>query len=148
MSAQIANVGTPIPLNAVVFSLAITVILSLINLGSTTAFNSIVGLLAGSGGVSYAISIGCVLLKRLRGEALPVGRWSLGKLGIPVNAFAMLYMIFTSIISFFPLFAQVTVPTMNWGSVVFSGVTAIALVLYFVRGRKNYRGPVVNVNRE
>ena len=89
MFSQITTLGVPIPLNAIWVSLTITIVLSFINLGSTAAFNSIVGLLAGSGGFAYFISIGCVLLKRIRGEELPVGRWSLGRLAIPVNAFAL-----------------------------------------------------------
>lgn len=58
----------------------------------------------------------------------------------------MLYSILTTTISFFPLFAQVTVQTMNWGVVMFAGVAAISIVYYFVHGRKVYRGPVVHLN--
>lgn len=76
---KISNVGTPIPLNAILVSLIITIVLSLLNLGSVTAFNSIVGLLSGSGGVSYSISIGCVLWRRMFGKPLPKSPFSLGK---------------------------------------------------------------------
>ena len=146
------DLGTPIPLNAILFSLSITVVLSFINLGSSTAFNSIVGLLAGSGGVSYAISIGCVLLKRLRKEELPPSKFSLGRFAIPINAFAVCYMIMQTVISFFPLYSQasgvLSVQTMNWGVVMFAGVTLIAVTYYFIQGRKVYKGPVVYVNRD
>lgn len=76
---KVQSVGTPIPLRAILVSLFITVVISLLNLGSATAFNSIVGLLAGSGGVSYTISIGCVLYRRIRGPPLPKSPFSLGK---------------------------------------------------------------------
>ena len=76
---KITTIGTPIPLNAICISLFVTIILSLINLGSVTAFNSIVGLLSGSGGVSYTISIGCVLYRRLFGKPLPKSPFTLGK---------------------------------------------------------------------
>lgn len=76
---RITTIGTPIPLNAIILSLFITIIVSLLNLGSATAFNSIVGLLSGSGGVSYTISIGCVLWRRLFGKPLPSSPFSLGK---------------------------------------------------------------------
>lgn len=76
---KITTIGTPIPLNAIIISLFITVILSLLNLGSATAFNSIVGLLSGSGGVSYTISIGCVLWRRMSGQPLPSSPFTLGK---------------------------------------------------------------------
>ena len=144
--------GTPIPLNALLFSLSITIILSLINLGSTAAFNSIVGLLAGSGGVAYFISIGCVFLKRIRGDKLPIGRWSLGRLAIPINVCAVCYCVMITVISFFPLFSLesglLTVASMNWGCVMFAGVTALAIVYYLVHGRKVYQSPVYRINRD
>ncbi|KAI5255770.1 amino acid permease [Aureobasidium subglaciale] len=145
---QIVTIGTPIPLNAILFSLSITVVLALVNLGSTTAFNSIVGLLAGSGGFSYSISIACVLWRKIRGLPLPQGRFSLGVLGIPINAFAVLYMIQQAIISFFPMFAIVTVKTMNYGCVMFGGVAIISIMYYIVKGRHVYKGPVVDVRRD
>lgn len=76
---QVHTIGTPIPVNAILASLFITVIVSLLNLGSATAFNSVVGLLTGSGGVSYTVSIGCVLWRRMYGAPLPKAPFSLGK---------------------------------------------------------------------
>ena len=34
---------------------------------------------------------------------------------------------------------------MNWGIAMFGGVALISLTTYVVRGRKMYKGPVVNV---
>jgi choline transport protein len=62
----------------------------LINLGSTFAFNIIVSLTLLAPPSTYMISIGCVLRKRLLREELPPARWSLGRFGIPINAFAFL----------------------------------------------------------
>jgi amino acid transporter len=144
---KVVTIGTPIPLNAIMFSLSITVILSLINIGSSTAFNSIIGLLTGATFFSYGVSIGCILFKRLRGEGLPEARWSLGRLGLPINLISLLFVIFSAVISFFPLFAVVTAQTMNWSVVMFSGVLIIAAADYLFRGRKKYAGPVVQINR-
>lgn len=146
--AQIRTIGVPIPLNAILFSLAVAIIFALINLGSTAAFDSMDGLLAGSGGFSYSISIGCVLLKRIRGQPLPKSHFSLGKFGIPINAFACLYMLLQAVISFFPMVYIVNGATMNWGCVVFGGVVILALVYYALHGRKTYKGPVVYINRD
>ena len=76
---KITTVGTPIPLVAIMVSLAVTIVLALISLGSAAAFNSIVGLLSGSGGLSYSVSIGCVLWRRLFGKPLPKSPFTLGK---------------------------------------------------------------------
>ena len=62
-----------------------TVLLSLINIGSSVALLAIVTLTIGALMASYIVVIGCVLLKRLRKEPLPTGRWSLGRYSIFVN---------------------------------------------------------------
>ncbi|KAL1617775.1 hypothetical protein SLS56_010839 [Neofusicoccum ribis] len=148
-SRQIHTIGTEIPLNSVLFSLSIAVLISLVNLGSTTAFNSIVGLLNGSAGTAYALSLACLLWRRTRsGEALPPARFSLGRWGTPLNVFSLLYVVFSTVIGFFPIMRHVTVATMNWSSVVYAGVLAIALVAYWAGGRKRYKGPVVFVQKE
>ncbi|KAF2724292.1 amino acid transporter [Polychaeton citri CBS 116435] len=135
----------PLPLNAMAASMFICFILALLNLGGSEVFNSIIGLMNGAVGFTYAISIGCVLWRRLFGEPLPPARWSFGWFGVPCNVIAFLYQLFTTIISFFPIFAQVTAKSMNWGIAMFGGVAIIAAVYYTLLGRKVYRGPVVNI---
>ncbi len=76
---------------------------------------------------------------------MPPKRWSLGKLGVPINIVAILYLIIALIMSFFPLVTPVTAQTMNWGIVMYVGVILIALVDYAIRGRHFYEGPVVLV---
>ena len=53
---------------------------------------------------------------------------------------------FTTVLSFFPLFKNVTVQYMNYGSVMFAGVSLIAATYYLVKGRRVYKGPVVYIN--
>lgn len=106
------------------------------------------GLVTGAVGLTYALSIGCVLWRRLFGEPLPPARWSLGRLGVWINGFAFFYECFTVTISFFPLFANVTAQTMNWAIAMFGGVAILCTINYFVNGRKYYRGPVVFLNRQ
>ncbi|ERF74073.1 hypothetical protein EPUS_08121 [Endocarpon pusillum Z07020] len=74
-----------IPANAVLTSLVILCLLSLINLGSLTALNAMFALTTGSLLASYILSIGCVVYKRLRGDALPPREWTLGRYGLPIN---------------------------------------------------------------
>jgi amino acid transporter len=140
---------TPIPVNAMVASLMIAVILSLLNLGGAEAFDSIMGLVTGAVGLTYALSIGCVFLRRLFGsEPLPHARWSLGRLGVWINGFAVLYEIFTVVISFFPLFSHVTVHTVNWAIAMFGGVAILCSINYFVNGRRHYKGPVAYLAKD
>ena len=137
--------STPLPVNAIFASLIIVVVLALLNLGGSEAFNSILGLVTGAVGLTYALSIGCVLWRRLFGAPLPAARWSLGRSGILINAIALCYEILTTVISFFPLFANVTAQTMNWAIAMFAGVAVICSIKYMVNGRKVYKGPVTHV---
>ena len=140
--------GSPLPINAMIASLCIAGVLALLNLGGTAAFNSIMGLVTGAVGLTYALSIGCVLWRRLFGEPLPHARWSLGRFGVYINAFAFFYECFTVCISFFPLFADVTAISMNWAIAMFGGAAILCSINYFVNGRKYYRGPVVFLKKE
>jgi choline transport protein len=62
---------------------------------------------------TYMISIGCVLRKRLLREELPIARWSLGRFGTSINAFAFLYSGFAIVFSCFPPAVPVTPSTVN-----------------------------------
>ena len=131
-----------IPFNSVYIVSIFTGVLCLIQLGSTLAFNiivslSLLGLLS-----TYMISIGCVLLRRLRGQELPHARWSLGKFGLPINAFAFFYSAFVIVFSCFPVSVPVTLSTANWAPVVWVGVIVLALLVYEVHGKRHYTPPV------
>jgi choline transport protein len=106
--------GVPLPVNSILASLCICVIIALLNLVGDRVFNSIVGLLTGTLGMTYALSIGCVLWRRCFGEPLPPARWSLGRWGLPCNIVAFLYSLMSLIISFFPLFNSTGASDMNW----------------------------------
>jgi choline transport protein len=95
-------------------SLCICVIIAVLNLVGDRVFNSIVGLLTGALGLTYALSIGCVLWRRCFGAPLPPARWSLGRWGIPCNIIALLYSLMSTIISFFPIFYGTGPSDMNW----------------------------------
>jgi choline transport protein len=129
-------------------SLAILVVVSLLNFGGSEVFNSIVGLIGGAVGLTYSLSIGCVLWRRLYGDPLPPARWSLGRYGVAINIVAVLYESFSVVVSFFPLFSKVDAKSMNWGIAMFGGVAVLCAVNYFVYARRVYRGPVVNVVKE
>jgi amino acid transporter len=134
-----------VPDNAVYLTSVAAGILCLINLGSTFAFNIIVSLTLLALLSTYMISIGCVLRKRLRGEELPPARWSLGRFGIPINAFAFFYSGFVIVFSCFPASVPVTLTTANWAPAVWVGVILLAVVIYHVHGKMHYTPPVVFV---
>ncbi|KAK4543607.1 hypothetical protein LTR36_005502 [Oleoguttula mirabilis] len=64
-----------VPLNAILVTAGVTIILSVINMSSEAAFNTVLSLSTAALMASYIISIGCILRKRLRSESLPYARW-------------------------------------------------------------------------
>lgn len=97
--------------------------------------------------ITYMFSIGAVLYRRLRQpELLPNCRWSLGKWGVPVNIGGFLYSTHAFFWCFWPDSTPTTLEYFNWASVMFVGVAFVSLIDYVIRGRKQYKGPVVLVD--
>ncbi|KAF8847927.1 amino acid transporter [Acephala macrosclerotiorum] len=144
-SKWISHVSTTkeLPVNSIILTCIITCLLSLINIGSATAFNAIISLQVCAIMLTYLISVSCVLYRRLaHPELIPKARWSLGKWGVPVNFVGVVYVSFVFFWSFWPNQVPVDVNNFNWSVVLFLGVLGICLVMYVVKGRKVYNGPV------
>ena len=139
--------GWDIPLNSVLVSFAVAILLSLINIGSTVAFNSIASLGTCALLSSYIISISCMFLKRWRNEPLLPSRFNLGKAGIWVNGIAVVYLSVATIFSFFPSFPNPTPDLMNWNILIYGVVVVFSLVYFVIQGKKVYVGPVEYINR-
>ena len=140
--------GWDIPLNAIVISFTIAALLSLINLGSSVAYNAILSIGVVSLLTSYLVSISCVLLKRFRGEQLLERRWSLGKWGLPVNLLGLGYLIIAYIFAFFPLANGVTLGTMNWAAAVYGGVAIVSIIYYAAYAKNKYVAPVSRLAKD
>ena len=97
---------------------------------------------------SYIISIGCVRLKRLRGEPLLPRRWSLGKWGGFINDLALIFLLVAFVFSFFPMTPNPTAVDMNWAALMFGALAILATVNYFVSARKSYVAPVSLVKQD
>jgi amino acid transporter len=140
------DAGKEIPANAIILTCIITMLLSLINIGSTEAFNAIISLQVVALMSTYMVSISCVLYRRItRPDLIPTARWSLGKWGVPVNILGMAYVTFVFFWSFWPNALPVDAATMNWAVVMYFGIFFISIVMYVVRGRHVYKGPVTEI---
>lgn len=131
------------PFNAVYLSTIISIILSLISLGSSLAFNIIVSLSLLALMSTYSLSIGCVLLRRIRGPALPPARWSLGRWGFPINLLAVVYSSFIVLMSCFPSEPSPAPVDANWAPVIWVLVIILSVVAYVFHGRKHFTPPVM-----
>ncbi|KAF2159782.1 hypothetical protein M409DRAFT_70827 [Zasmidium cellare ATCC 36951] len=138
-----------VPVNAVITSLVISSLLSLINIGSTVAFNSLVSLTNGVLMVSYGVCIGCFVWRRLSRQPMLPSRFNLGVLGLPVNLLAMAFLSVVFVMAFFPPtpLPNLEVSSMNWSSLVFTSVALWGLIFYFVWARYRYVGPVEYVRK-
>ncbi len=134
-------------MNAVLLTFTITTLLSLINIGSTVAFNAIGSLAVSAILGTYIISFIVLILRRLRGGPLPARRWTLGRYGVFVNIGAVLFLLVVWVFVFFPTQTPVTPSTMNWNVVMFGGTMIFAVVYYLIVGKKTYTPPVELVKR-
>ena len=140
---------TPIPVPAICLSTTTTLLLSLINLGSTAAFNAIAGVMIAALFTTYIVSIGAFIRARLvTSGRLPPARFSLGRLGLPVNILAMAWLSFAIVFSFFPTADNPVPVDMNWSVVVLAGVLSFAVAAYCLHGRGMYRAPVAAVRKD
>jgi hypothetical protein len=68
-----------------------------------------------------------------------MGRW-----GILVNAIGLAWGIVIFFWSFWPIVPMpyLTVALMNWSSLAYGAITILAMVFWFVHGKRSYHGPV------
>ncbi|KAK3655719.1 hypothetical protein LTR56_003368 [Elasticomyces elasticus] len=144
-----------IPLNALLICLGVSLVLSAINFGSYAALNAILSVSNAALIFSYIVSIGCVRLKRLRGEPLLPRRWSLGKWGAPLNDIALLWLCVGFVFSFFPSAPYTSDPdtawwagNFNWSIVIFSTTCILALIYFACGGSRRYVAPLALVKAE
>lgn len=139
--------GWDVPVNAMVFTFGITVVLSLFIIGSPVAFSiltslSLTGLIS-----SYLLAVSCILAKRIRGEPFPPSRFNLGKFGFVCNGIAVCFLLVAWIFMFFPTAPHPAPASMNWSVVIYGFVVILFTVYFVVRGRHQYAGPVEYVRK-
>ena len=154
------------PIRCIIFSIVVSALLSLINIGSSTAFNDVVALVTSGYYTSYLMATSLLLYRRLTGSIhvrghndspqepvnnvgrrLVWGPWRIpGALGIVVNAFSCIYLIVALFWSFWPSELPVTAENMNYNVLLIGTVVLVAVLYYLIRGRKEYTGPVVEIN--
>lgn len=178
---------TRVPIAAVGVVTSLAALLTLIYIGSYTAFNDVISLTITGFYGSYFLPCAFLLYHRIKGHVLPYGTapeiqdqsspfgqdiagksevsepvpaeeieeiaqarlvwgpWHIpGLLGTINNAYACTYMIFVIFWSVWPPATPVSASTMNYSVVVTGGVMILSGIWYFVRGRREYKGPLVD----
>jgi amino acid transporter len=136
---KVVNVKLDVPLNAMMLSMVVQLLLGLIYFGAPVAFNAFSGVGVICLTLSYAIPI---LISLIRGRRqVKEGAFHLGAFGTFCNVVAIAWSALAIPLFSMPTFLPVTPQTMNYASVVFAGFFFIATLWYFVWGKKNYEGP-------
>jgi len=135
-----------VPFRAVGLVSFTVVLLSLINIASTTALSAILALSTASLYISYLIPIVLLVIKRLNRstdpEPLIFGPWTLGRWGMAINLYAIIFGTFVCIFVPFPTTIPVTALNMNYAGPVFGGLCILLVGDWLVRGKKRYTGPL------
>lgn len=135
-----------IPLNTVALTAVLNIALSLINIGSTAAFNAILSLSVVALYGTYMTPIVLLLLLRLRHpQGITWGPFRMGKWGAAVNVVSICYTVYAVIFLLFPPMADTTAVNMNWSSLVCGSTILFALVAWWSGGTKRYKGPLKEI---
>ncbi|KAK4216303.1 choline transport protein [Rhypophila decipiens] len=150
-----------LPVVAILATLTITMVLSLIALGSAVALSAILSLVIAALYSSYLLVCVLLLWRRVTpggiqphisgSDIIDLGYLSWGQWRIPEpfgtinNVVAILYSIVLLFWSFWPQTTPTTVETANWSILVFGGVVIFSVVWYFVRARHFFKGPIKEV---
>lgn len=138
-----------VPIRAIWLALVLVILLSLLNIGSTAAFGAITALSSMGLYFSYAAAILSMLYARWEdkhgGERLELGDWNLGRWGVYINIFALIYTLYIMVFLPFPNTLPVTGQNMNYCGPIFGFVLLFALGLWFIHARKYWQGPNVAI---
>lgn len=127
-----------IPVRSVWLPIVMVMLLSLLNLANYTAFSVIIALSTFGLYQSYFIAIACVLHARLNNRFS--ASWSLGRYGVAINIFALLYSAWVGLFMVFPSYLPVTAAYMNYALPINAFIWILAIVLWFAWGRTKWEG--------
>lgn len=130
-----------VPLNSLLWTAVWIVILGLILLGSSSAFNAIVSASVVAVGITYAIppAVNCLRGRRMLPTSRPfkLPDWA----GWMVNIVGILWTTFTTVLFLFPPEKDVTSSNMNYAIAALAIIGLIATGSWILDGHKNYHGP-------
>lgn len=93
--------------------------------------------------ISYLIPILFLVIHKIRGFPIPYGPFKLPRgLGLPTNVFALSYGIFIAIWLPFPPAVPVDAVSMNYGGPVLGFVILLAILDWFIGGKRRFSVPV------
>ncbi|TLS26372.1 hypothetical protein PpBr36_04918 [Pyricularia pennisetigena] len=131
-----------VPFNAQLLVTAVVALLGCLYLGSSTAFNSMLGSAVTINNVAYLIPI---LTNMMTGRRnMYRGHFFMGRWGWLVNGVTVSWLVFAIVFFSFPYTQPVTVENMNYTCVVLGGLIVLILGWWFV-GKGQYKQKIATV---
>lgn len=76
---------------------------------------------------------------------ITMGEWNMGRWGVPVNLYALIYSLYIMVFLPFPSVLPVTASGMNYMGPVFGFVLFVVVAWWFLYGRNHWRGPNLTI---
>jgi amino acid transporter len=134
------NRYTQTPVNSVWLVVAFCTCLDLIGIGSTLTITAIFNITAPALDISYIAVI--IAHRWYEGQVqFHPGPYTMGRWSKPVNAIAVTWVTFISVVLFFPTVNPVTATNMNYAICVAAFIGLFSTVWWFAGARKTYVGP-------
>ena len=164
---------TSVPLYAVLLTATISMVLQLINLGSSTIFQDLTSITVAGLYSSYLVAVTLLLYRRCTGHItlfsdseshadsknepqrltntvnapLTWGPWHIaGVWGIVLNVFVCAFLAVAWFFSFWPTTLPATPEGMNYNAVLWGGVVIFSLIYYLWKGKREYTGPIIEAD--
>ncbi|KAH7219458.1 amino acid/polyamine transporter I [Fusarium oxysporum] len=133
------NERLDVPLNAMILSMVLHLLLGLIYFGSSAAFNAFSGVGVLTLNASYATPVAINLLTKR--QQVKGAKFPLGKFGYFANSVAVAWSILAIPLFCMPLTLPVTVTSVNYAAVLFAATCLISGGWYWAWGYRHYSGP-------
>ncbi|KAG6908706.1 hypothetical protein DXG01_003639 [Tephrocybe rancida] len=141
------NSYTKTPVNTVIYDGVLAIAFGCLAFAGDQAINAVFALSVVGNYIAYAIPIAARFIGDNKFKA---GPFSLGVFSLPVAIIANLFMLFMSIVIFFPTTPTTDAPNMNYTVVVLLGIMVLSVIwFYFPKygGIYWFTGPVANIDQ-
>ncbi|KAI0129112.1 amino acid permease [Xylariales sp. AK1849] len=136
------NKYTQTPLYSVWVVVIACCLMNLIGLGSIQTINGIYGVTAPAQDISY-IAVIAARMYYDKQHPIAKGPFRLGRLQKPINIIAIAWVLFISVILFFPPTYPVTALNMNYAVAIAAFIAAFAISWWYLQAKRFYTGPRV-----
>ena len=127
-----------IPVNAVILTSTICILINIIPVGSTIAFYALTSLSTLALYFSYCVPALLIVIRKFEGRMPAPGPWTMGRWGLAVNLFGLAWGIYCVAFLPFPPFLPVDAQTMNYSGPIMGAVICLAVGDWFTGGNKRF----------